>query len=108
MQGERKALEDSIREKQNAFGQEWRAYQTRYTERKKQLDLKKKMEQKSRDLERAGKPVASVTPPAAAAPELAPAETAPTPTAVTNEDPMAEFEKIPSGPGVPLAPKKGP
>lgn len=104
----RKATEDKTREQQNAFNQEWRAYQTRYAERKKQGDLKKKMEEKSRDLERAGKPVQPVTPPpSGAALSISPNES-PTNTA-RPKDPLAEFDQIPKGPAIQLIPgKKGP
>jgi hypothetical protein len=106
----RKAVEDSTREKQNAFNQEWRAYQARYTERKKQADLKKKMETKSRDLERAGKPVMPVS---GTGTEVltysGPAATSSPTNAAPPKDPLAEFDQIPKGPGVQLMPgKKGP
>lgn len=86
IQDERKGLEDSIREKQNAFNQEWRAYQARYTERKKQLELKKKMEQKGQDIQRErGQAVA---------PSAVPSTTSPSA--------VDEFDRIPSGPATPL------
>lgn len=105
MQESRKNTEDYIREKQNAFNQDLRAYQQRYTERKRTMDLKKRAEEKARSLERAGKPVhqapLSVSVDAEPEARLLPAST-PSP------DPLAEFDKIPAGPGVPLAPgKKG-
>ena len=112
---ERKAVEDYNREKQNAFNQECRSYQTRYTERKKQADLKKRMEEKSRELERAGKSVQPITPGSTSQAENLPAEnsadeaTSATSPVVKPQDPLAEFDKIPKGAGVPLAPgKKGP
>lgn len=112
IQEERKAVEDFAREKQSAFNEEWRAYQTRYSERKKQNELKKRMEQKSRELERNGKPVSPVTPPSEAAIDgqvpTYPGSVAPTPSAPP-KDPLAEFDQIPPGPAVQLAPgKKGP
>ena len=107
---ERKAVEDYNREKQNAFNQEYRTYQTRYTERKKQMDLKKRMEEKSHDLERGGKPVMPVTPGNGLNGEASAVDAASTNTAVARPaDPLAEFDQIPKGAGVPLAPgKKGP
>lgn len=121
VQDERKNVEDLIRERQNAFNQEWRSYQTRYTERRRQLDSKRKMEQKSRDLEKSGKPVSPVTPvlpmEASDGPELGDGPESyrtgkPTPVPANPSrptDPMKEFDQIPPGPGTPLAPgKKGP
>lgn len=121
---ERKDSEDFIREKQNAFNQELRGYQARYTERKRQLDLKKDMEKKSREMERAGKPVQPVTPatsvpssagaagtalPAPGSSTLSPSPYDPTAPQLAPTDPMAEFDKIPPGPGTPLSPgKNGP
>lgn len=100
VQEERKGVEDFNREKQNAFNQEWRAYQTRYNERKKQTDLKKRMEDKSRELERNGKPVSPVT---------APAETGLIESSTRPTNPLAEFDQIPPGPASPLVPgEKGP
>lgn len=116
MQETRKSTEDYIREKQNAFNQDLRAYQQRYTERKQTLELKKRAEEKARALERAGKPVYSAPAnenivPNGAAPigfaKEAPPRTLP--AATPSPDPLAEFEKVPPGPGVPLIPgKKGP
>lgn len=94
VQEDRRALEDFVREKQNAFNQEWRAYQTRYNERKKQLDVKKKMEEKGRALER---PTSGMPKPAANRGANA--------AAATSSDPLAEFDNIPAGPGVPLEPQ---
>lgn len=44
----RKTFEDYIRERTNDFNQEYRAYSSSYYERKKALDLKKRMERKAR------------------------------------------------------------
>lgn len=114
----RKDNEDFTREKQSAFNEEWRAYQTRYNERKKQTDLKKQMEQKSRDLQRAGKPVLPVTPAGAGTkPGSGTVEStaavqsgsAGAGEATPQKDPLADFDKIPAGPGIQLSPvKKGP
>ncbi|MBL7687138.1 MAG: hypothetical protein JNJ49_03815 [Bdellovibrionaceae bacterium] len=106
MQETRKNTEDYIREKQNAFNQDLRAYQQRYTERKRTLDLKKRAEEKARSLERAGKPVhvAPLSVSGGTEPEARAL-----PASTPSPDPLAEFDRIPSGPGVPLAPgKKGP
>lgn len=103
VQDERKKLEDFVREKQNQFNQEWREYQTRYTERRRQSDTKKKMEEKARQLEKRGAQAYPVTPatPAAAV------GTQSSPQAPNGS--LEEFNKIPPGPGIKLAPsKKGP
>lgn len=95
VQDERKKLEDFIREKQNQFNQEWREYQARYTERRRLNETKKKMENKARQLEKRGAQVLPVTQPAQAS--QAP------------DGSLEEFNKIPPGPGIQLAPsKKGP
>ncbi len=120
VQATRKDNEDFTREKQSTFNEEWKTYQTRYFERKKQTDLKKRMEQKSRELERGGKPVLPVTPgsgdgaangsvpsyPGYAPPSgVQPLNASGTRPA----DSLAEFDKIPPGLGVQLNPsKKGP
>lgn len=122
VQDERKSVEDSMREAQNAFNQELRSYQARYTERRKQLDLKKKMEEKSRSLERQGRAVKPVTPAievGESTGQISPVSTAPTasqpqasPKDTLNDtfkDALSGFENIPDGPGIPLTPgKKGP
>lgn len=119
VQDRRKALEDNNRERQNAFNQEWRAYQARYTERKKQAELKKKMDEKSRALQRAGKPVIPVTqpgsvdgiptypPPTFGDSTVSPASSsAPAATSQQPVDPLAEFDLIPKSPGIQLKPGK--
>lgn len=106
MQETRKNTEDYIREKQNAFNQDLRAYQQRYTERKRTMDLKKRAEEKARSLERAGKPVHAA--PLSVSGEST-QDTRVLPASTPSPDPLAEFDQIPAGPGVPLAPgKKGP
>ncbi len=105
VQDSRKELEDSIREKQNAFNQEWRAYQARYIERKKQNELKKKMEQKGRDIEReGGKSLAPSAQPVTSMVEGSVPTPAPVPAAVSKDskNPMDEFDQIPAGPATPL------
>jgi hypothetical protein len=52
MMEERKTFEDYVREKQNAFRQDLKAYSDKYYERRKQLDLKKKMDDKAKDIEK--------------------------------------------------------
>lgn len=124
VQEERKRMEDFVREKQNQFNQEWRDYLTRYTERKKQNDLKKRMEQKARELERRGQPVpkAPDQPTGQLSPSVpsdALASSIDTSNSVSYsrgtltsspEESLKEFDSIPQGPGVPLTPgtaKKG-
>ena len=120
VQEERKRMEDFIREKQNQFSQEWRDYQARYTERKKQNDLKKRMEQKSRELERRGQPVQKAHDQSTGRlSPSAPSGSSGASNSVSNsrgtltsspEESLKEFDSIPQGPGVPLAPgtaKKG-
>ena len=106
MQETRNNTEDYIREKQNAFNQDLRAYQQRYTERKRGLELQRRTDYKARQLEGAGKPVHSA--PLSASGGTEP-EARVLPASTPSPDPLAEFDKIPPGPGVPLAPgKKGP
>lgn len=101
VQDERKKLEDFVREKQNLFNQEWREYQTRYTERRRLNDTKKKMEEKARQLEKRGAQTFSVGQQSQIAEAGQPSQ--------APDGSLEEFNKIPPGPGIKLAPsKKGP
>lgn len=108
VQEQRKELEDYVREKTGAFNQEWRQYQTRYTERKRALDLKKKMEEKSRKQSQSQQQQNS--PQAEASFETPNSATSTVPSKPASLDAKAaldEFDQIPAGPGVPLQPQKG-
>jgi hypothetical protein len=84
---ERKTFDDYMREQQNSFNQEHRAYSTRYYDRQKAEALKKRMEEKDREMKR---PKESAGEPRSAQPE-------------TPND-LEQFGQIPEGPGTKLGP----